>query len=79
MRAEHVKEWLQGVRREEDPEQAGYESVGDPWRLLMKLVTAVWETGTIPQQLGWIIVVLIPKRRRRLPRNRPAGADLEDH
>jgi hypothetical protein len=61
MRAEHVKEWLQGVRREEDPEQNGYEGAGDPWRLLMKLVTAVWETGTIPQQLGWIIVVLIPK------------------
>jgi hypothetical protein len=34
---------------------------GDPQRLLMKLVTAVWETGTIPQQLGWVIVVLIPK------------------
>ena len=27
----------------------------------MTLVTAVWETGTIPQQLGWIIVVLILK------------------
>ena len=27
----------------------------------MQLVNAVWETGTIPQQLGWIIVVLIPK------------------
>jgi hypothetical protein len=27
----------------------------------MKLVTTVWEAGTIPQQLGWIIVVLIPK------------------
>jgi hypothetical protein len=61
MRAEHVKEWLQGVCREEDPEQTGYEGAGDPWRLLMKLVTAAWETGTIPQQLGWIIVVLIPK------------------
>jgi len=61
IRAEHVKEWLQGIRREEDPEQTGNKGVGDPWRLLMKLVTAVWETGTIPQQLGWIIVVLIPK------------------
>jgi hypothetical protein len=27
----------------------------------MQLVNVVWETGTIPQQLGWIIVVLIPK------------------
>jgi hypothetical protein len=58
MRAEHVKEWLQGVQREEDPKQPGYEGAGDPWRLLM---TAVWETGMIQQQLGWIIVVLIPK------------------
>ncbi len=61
MRAEHVKEWLQGIRREEDPEQTGKEGVGDLWCLLMKLVTAVWETGTIPRQLGWIIIVLIPK------------------
>ena len=30
----------------------------------MQLVNAVWETGTIPQQLGWIIVVLIPKGGR---------------
>jgi len=61
MRAEHVKEWLQGIRREEDPEQTGNEGTGDAWRLLMKLVTAVWETGTIHPQLGWIIVILIPK------------------
>ena len=61
MRAEHVKEWLQGVRREEDLEQPGYKGTGDSWRLLMKLVTTVWETGTISQQLGWIIVILIPK------------------
>jgi hypothetical protein len=61
MRAKHVKEMLQGIRREEDPEQTGNKGAGDPWRLLMKLVTAVWETGTIPQQLGWIIIVLIHK------------------
>ena len=61
MRAEHVKEWLQGIRREEDPKQNGNQGAGDTWCLLMKLVTAVWETGRIPQQLGWVIVVLIPK------------------
>ena len=42
MRAEHVKEWLQGIRREEDSEQTGNEGAGNPWRLLMTLVTAVW-------------------------------------
>ncbi len=57
MRAEHMKEWLQGIRREEDPKTAiGNQGAGDAWRLLMRLVAAVWETGTIPQQLGWIIV-----------------------
>jgi hypothetical protein len=61
MRAEHVKEWLQGVCKEENPKLTGYKGAGDLWRLLMALVTAVWETGAIPQQLGWIIVVLIPK------------------
>jgi hypothetical protein len=42
MRAEHVKEWLQGIRREEDSEQTGNKGAGNPWRLLMTLVTAVW-------------------------------------
>ena len=62
MRAEHMKEWLKGIRREEDPKQSiGNQGAGDAWRLLMRLVDRVWETGTIPQQLGCIIVVLIPK------------------
>jgi hypothetical protein len=62
MRVEHMKEWLQGIRREEDPKTAiGNQGAGDAWRLLMRLVAAVWKTGTIPQQLRWIIVVLIPK------------------
>jgi hypothetical protein len=62
IRAEHMKEWLQGIRREEDPKTAiGNQGAGDAWRLLMRLVATVWETGTIPQQLRWIIVVLIPK------------------
>ena len=61
MGAEHVKEWLQWIRKEEDPKQNSNQGAGDSWRLLMKLVTDVWETGTIPQQLGWVIFVLIPK------------------
>jgi hypothetical protein len=62
MRMEHIKEWLRGIQREEDPQQSkGNHGAGDLWRLLMRLVTAVWETGMVPQQLGWIIIVLIPK------------------
>jgi hypothetical protein len=61
MRVERIKEWLRGIQKEEDPRQnAGNHSAGDLWHLLMRLVTAVWEMGTVPQQLGWIIVILIP-------------------
>ena len=49
MRAEHMKEWLKEIRREEDPKQSiGNWGAGEAWCLLMRLVGAVWETGTIP-------------------------------
>jgi hypothetical protein len=61
MCAGHVKEWLNGVRREEDPEGHGVDSAGNNWRLFVRLVQAAWTHGTIHHQLLWIIVVLIPK------------------
>jgi hypothetical protein len=63
MRAEHVKEWLRGIRRqEEDLERlGGSPGDGDHWRLFVQLVQAAWNHGEIPRQLLWIIVVLIPK------------------
>ncbi len=64
MRAEHVKEWLDGVQQEEDPKGHGVDEAGDNWRLFVQLVQAAWADGTIPCQLLWIIVVLIPKGGR---------------
>jgi hypothetical protein len=62
MRAKHVKEWLRGIKREEDPAgQGGIPSDGDNWRLFLRLIQAAWTNGIIPCQLLWIIVVLIPK------------------
>ena len=63
MRAEHVKAWLRGIRRqEEDLERlGGSPGDGDHWRLFVQLVQAAWNHGEIPRQLLWIIVVLIPK------------------
>jgi hypothetical protein len=46
---------------EEDPEGQGKERHGDNWHLFTQLVQAVWKHGSIPQQLLWIIVLLIPK------------------
>ncbi len=61
MRAKHVKEWLNGVQWEEDPEGHGVNGAGDNWRLFVQLVQETWTNGTVPRQLLWIIVVLIPK------------------
>ena len=61
MRAEDMKEWLRGMKEEEDPEARGREGAGDRWRALVKLVQTIWQTGRIPRQLLWVIVVLIPK------------------
>ena len=61
MNAEHVKTWLWGVVEEEDHESQGNEGKGDNWKPFFQLVQAVWAQGTIPRQLVWSIVVLIPK------------------
>ncbi len=62
MRAKHVKEWLQGIKWEEDPAgQGGIPGDGDNWRLFVRLIQAAWTNGIVPRQLLWIIVVIIPK------------------
>ncbi len=62
MRAEDLKEWLRGAEEEEDPETGdSREDAGDRWPMLERLIQEVWHTGYIPQQLCWVIVVLIPK------------------
>jgi hypothetical protein len=65
MRAEHLKEWLWGMKLEEDPEM-GPNNVGarDRWRALAWLVQAIWDEGRIPLQLGWVVTDLIPKGGR---------------
>jgi hypothetical protein len=62
IRAEHLKEWLRGMKLEEDPETGpNIVGAGDRWRALAWLVQAVWDKGRIPLQLGWVDTVLIPK------------------
>ncbi len=42
MHAEHIKEWPQGIQKEEDPKQFNCnQGVGDAWRLLMRFVNTV--------------------------------------
>jgi hypothetical protein len=59
MKAEHLKEWLCGIRREEAEESA--EGAGDCWRLFVSLVQAIWESSSMPTQMSWMVIVLLPK------------------
>ena len=77
MRAKHIKEWLHGVRQEEDPESQGAEGAGDRWHLFVWLVQAAWTHSMIPFQLLLPIVVLIPKGGGNY--YRAIGAHLEMH
>jgi hypothetical protein len=61
MHAKHIREWLHGMQREEDPEGHGIDGAGDSSHLFVQLVQAAWAHGAIPRQLLWIIVVFIPK------------------
>jgi hypothetical protein len=62
MRAEDIKRWLRSITLEEDPKK-GPDNIweGDNWCLLVGLIQAIWTQGEIPQQLTWVIVVLLPK------------------
>jgi hypothetical protein len=59
MKAEHLKGWLCGIKHEESENRVAGE--GDCWRLFVRLMQAVWESGTIPTQMGWMMIVLLPK------------------
>ena len=64
MRAEHLKMWLRWAEEEEEAEKegaVGLEGAGDTWRLLVRLIQHVWDTGEIPSQMLLTIIILIPK------------------
>jgi hypothetical protein len=58
MKAEHLTKWLHGIRREEADDSV--EGAGDCWRLFISLVQATWESGTVPTQMIWVVIVLLP-------------------
>ncbi len=59
MKAEHLKQWLRGIKREEAKEDK--EGAGSHWRLCVSLIQAVWERGTMPAQMSWMVIILLPK------------------
>ena len=57
IRAEHFKEW----HAQAFPSSEEIEPDRSNWDLLLHLVTHMWNTGEIPTELTWTILVLIPK------------------
>ena len=68
MKAEDVKGWLEDMVEEEEE---GTEGKGDTWKIFDKLIQVIWETGEMPQQMMWVMVVLVPKGGGQLPRHWP--------
>jgi hypothetical protein len=52
--------WLTDVVRKE--EELSNIGLGHKWRVFVKLMQAVWEHGSVPEQMRWEIIVLLPKR-----------------
>jgi hypothetical protein len=62
IRAEHIKAWLKGAKKKEDPETAAsHVGAGKMWHKFIHFCSSVWNTGTIPQQMCWVITVFVPK------------------
>ena len=64
MRAEDLKVWLARAEAKamaRRNREGGLEGAGDTWRLLVRLIRHIWNTGEIPQRMLLTIVVLIPK------------------
>ena len=62
IRAEELNVWLQGIEQEETAAE-GTVAIhsGRIWREFVKLVQYIWINLTLPEQMNWVITVLIPK------------------
>jgi hypothetical protein len=54
LRAEHLKEWQAAAIRGANPDSKR-------WETFVQLVQHVFESGEVPQELSWSVLVLIPK------------------
>jgi hypothetical protein len=41
--------------------KSGVKGIGDRWRSFVALLQAVWEHGSVPTQMTWMIIILLPK------------------
>jgi hypothetical protein len=67
MKAKHLKGWLDKEQHEEKAARENSGRVGaDPglgrkWRIFVEMIQTIWERGEIPEQMGRMVIVLLPK------------------
>ncbi len=64
MQAKHLKGWLDAIQRKEKTAEKnpGREStLGEKWRIFIELIRTIWDRGEIPEQMSWMVIVLLPK------------------
>jgi hypothetical protein len=47
------------VHKEEEQSNIG---LGHKWQVFVKMMEAIWEQGSVPKQMRWEIIILLPKR-----------------
>jgi hypothetical protein len=66
MKAEHIKMWLDNIKRDEKAVRENPGREADPgasckWQIFVDLIQAIWEWGEILEQMSWMVVMLLPK------------------
>ena len=56
IRPDDLKQWCHAAHPTD-----GTEPQTAPWDALVKLIQHIWDTGELPKELLWIVLVLIPK------------------
>ena len=55
MHAEDMKGWLREAKRDKDSERRR-------WELVVRLVQVMFMYGTVPEEIAWATMVLLPKK-----------------
>jgi hypothetical protein len=59
LQAEHIKVWLANAVHEEEEE--GDIGLGYKWWVFIKIMQAIREHASVPEQMRWEIIILLPK------------------
>ena len=44
-----------------EPGRVGNSELGSKWRIFLELIQVIWDWGEIPEQMSWMVIVLLLK------------------